>query len=91
MSFAVFGFPSFVRFSWKTAETLLEEKGVKVEFEEEEPAEDPSVAATPSVKQWFQPAAAKSKSGGLGGVTKRSTFFKDRKMVRSTLKGILNK
>ena len=64
---------------------------MKVEFEEEEPAEDPSVAATPSVKQWFQPAAAKSKSGGGGGVTKRSTFFKDRKMVRSTLKGILNK
>ena len=50
----VFGFPSIVRFSWKTAETLLEEKGVRVEFEEEEPTEDPTVTANPSVKNYFQ-------------------------------------
>ena len=30
----LFGFPSIVRFSWKTAENVLEEKGIKVEFEE---------------------------------------------------------
>jgi len=86
----VFGFPSIVRFSWKTAETLLEEKGIKMEFEEEEPTEDPTVTATPSVKQWFQPAAAKSNKAGLSGI-KRTAFFKDRKLVRSTLKDLLNK
>ena len=26
----VFGFPSLVRFSWKTAEKIIEEKGIKV-------------------------------------------------------------
>ena len=30
----LFGFPSIVRFSWKTAENILEEKGIKVQFEE---------------------------------------------------------
>ena len=35
----VFGFPSIVRFSWKTAETLIEDKCVKVEFEEVDPEE----------------------------------------------------
>ncbi len=28
----VFGFPSLVRFSWKTCETILKEKGVPVEW-----------------------------------------------------------
>ena len=62
----VFGFPSIVRFSWKTAETLLEEKGVRVEFEEEEPTEDPTVTANPSVKNYFQvlsPAEYKPRAG----------------------------
>ena len=35
----VFGFPSIVRFSWKTAETLIEDKCVKMEFEEVDPEE----------------------------------------------------
>ena len=46
----VFGFPSIVRFSWKTAETLIEEKCVKMEFEEIEPEEDPSLTKNPSIK-----------------------------------------
>ena len=89
----MFGFPSIVRFSWKTAETQLEEKGVKMEFEEEEPTEDPSVAATPSVKQWFQPAAAAKSAKPGGGVSKRprTAFFKERNLVRSTLRDLLNK
>jgi len=36
----VFGFPSIVRFSWKTAEKIIDEKGVKVSWEEEEPEEE---------------------------------------------------
>jgi len=48
----VFGFPSLVRFSWKTAEKIIEEKGVKVEWEEVEPEEDES-SKNPSVSQYF--------------------------------------
>merc|ERR1712080_696498 len=49
----VFGFPSIVRFSWKTAESLLDEKAVQMEFEEVEPEEDPTVTKNPSIKQFF--------------------------------------
>ena len=44
--------------------------------------------------RFSQQVAAKKtdKKGGSGGqVTKRSTFFRDRKLVRSTLKGLLNR
>jgi hypothetical protein len=30
----VFGFPGIVRFSWKTAEKIVEEKGVRLTWEE---------------------------------------------------------
>ena len=53
--------------------------------------EDLIVTATPSVKQWFQPAAKSNKAGGGLSGTKRTAFFKDRKLVRSTLKDLLNK
>ena len=49
----VFGFPSIVRLSWKTAENLVEEKGIGMEFEEVEPEEDPTVAKNPSIKAFF--------------------------------------
>jgi len=51
----VFGFPSIVRLSWKTAENIVEEKGIKMEFEEVEPEEDPAVAKNPSIKAFFVP------------------------------------
>ena len=47
----VFGFPGIVRFSWKTAEKILTEKCVKIEFEEVEPEEEEN--KNPSVSQYF--------------------------------------
>jgi hypothetical protein len=50
----IFGFPSIVRFSWKTSEKLLDEKGVRVQFEEVEAAEDEeALKKNPSVKDYF--------------------------------------
>jgi len=86
----VFGFPSIVRFSWKTAESLLEEKCVHVEFEEVEPDEDPSVKANPSIKQFFAQAPKSAKSQ-QSGVAKRSSFFKERKLVRGNIRNFLNR
>ena len=47
----IFGFPGIVRFSWKTAEKILTEKCVKIEFEEVEPEEEEN--KNPSVSQYF--------------------------------------
>ena len=79
----VFGFPSIVRFSWSTAEKLLEEKGVKVEFEEVEPEEDPELANNPSITQFFAPSSTLNKKSNpnIRNASKRqSLFFRDRNL-----------
>ncbi len=58
----MFGFPSIVRFSWKTAEKILEEKGAEVNFEEVEPEDEESVKRNPSVKEFFVVSQPKKKS-----------------------------
>jgi len=47
----VFGFPGMIRFSWKTAEKIIDEKGIKMNWEEVEPEEEEN--ANPSVSQFF--------------------------------------
>ncbi len=86
----VFGFPSLVRFSWKTAETLLEEKGVKVEFEEIEPEEDPAVTKNPSIKQFFAQAPSSAKENRSTSLTK-CKYFKDRNISNTTLQSFLTR
>lgn len=74
----VFGFPGIVRFSWKTASKILEEKGAKVEFEEVDPEEDEGTKKNPSVKSFFvQMPTGKEKRATrrFGGV---HPYFKDR-------------
>lgn len=90
----VFGFPSLVRFSWSTAEKILEEKAVKVEFEEVEPEEDPQIANNASIKQFFAPSSTlnKASSSNVGRIAKRrSLFFRDRNLVPTTLNLFLGK
>jgi len=68
----VFGFPSIVRFSWKTAEKIMEEKGVKVNFEEVEPEEEDS-AKNGNIAQYvvsFKPKKS----------TRVHPYFRDRSM-----------
>lgn len=72
----VFGFPGIVRFSWSTAEKILEEKCVPVTWNEEEDEEEKD--KTPSVLQFF---AKKPKSSSvLGRPPQKKThhFFTDR-------------
>lgn len=83
----VFGFPSIVRFSWSTAQKLLDEKGIKVEFEEVEPEEDPQLANNPSITQFFAPSSTlnqKSKSNVRSSNKRQSLFFRDRNLVTTT-------
>jgi len=69
----VFGFPSIVRFSWKTAEKIVEEKGVKVDWEEIEPEEEEG--RNPSVSQYFVTVAKGVKGGKVSRV---HPYFRER-------------
>jgi len=76
----IFGFPSIVRFSWKTAEKLLDEKAVKMEFEEVEPAEDESVKNNPSVSQYFVTSTKQTKGKNF----RKHPYFRERGLAQLT-------
>ena len=86
----VFGFPSIVRFSWKTAETLIDDKGVKIEFEEVEPEEDPSLAKNPSIKQFFAQSTLSKENKNPKSVG-RCKLVKDRNIESTTLTSFLSR
>ncbi|KAL3864278.1 hypothetical protein ACJMK2_005974 [Sinanodonta woodiana] len=69
----VFGFPSFVRFSWSTADKLIEEHCVNVSWEDDDEEENMAVKNTPSVVSFF----TKKDDGHL----ERHRFFKDRCLI----------
>ncbi len=84
----VFGFPSIVRLSWKTAEKIVEEKGVSMEFEEVEPEEDPSVAKNPSIKAFFAQSTCVSKEN-KNPKSSRCKLARDRNIESVTLSSFL--
>ncbi|KAJ8688475.1 hypothetical protein QAD02_024270 [Eretmocerus hayati] len=69
---SVFGFPLIVRFSWSTAERILESKAAKVEWDEEE--DDPTGGM--KIFQYF--AATPAKTGEIK--EKNHSFFSDRNL-----------
>ena len=66
----IFGFPGIVRFSWKTAEKILTEKCVKIEFEEVEPEEEEN--KNPSVSQYFVKVAKTKGREEISGTEQNS-------------------
>ena len=85
----VFGFPSIVRFSWKTAETLLDEKAIQMEFEEVEPEEDPTVTKNPSIKHFFaQNTVAKENKNPRSN---RCKLVRDRNIESLTMSSFMSK
>lgn len=47
----VFGFPSFIRFGWSTAFTILNKDAIQCNFEEDDDEEDENI---PSVSNFFK-------------------------------------
>jgi len=74
----IFGFPGIVRFSWKTAEKILDEKCIRMEFEEVEPEEEEN--KNPSVSQFFV-TVAKNK-GGAKSVGRMHPYFREKCLSR---------
>ncbi|XP_046386175.1 ribonuclease H2 subunit A [Ischnura elegans] len=68
----LFGFPQLVRFSWSTADKILQEEAVKVEWDEEE--EEPKQA---SVLSFFKKDSNKEKT--------KHSFFKERNITSTVL------
>ncbi|XP_070540055.1 ribonuclease H2 subunit A-like [Ptychodera flava] len=68
----VFGFPTFVRFSWSTADKILEDKAIPVNWEDEDEAEN-YTKGTQSLKNFF---GAKSSDPKL----KKHQFFNERNL-----------
>ncbi|XP_065570983.1 ribonuclease H2 subunit A-like isoform X2 [Artemia franciscana] len=70
----VFGFPQIVRFSWQTAQTIIKDKCVAIQWEKEEE----TVESTPSVKNFFLKRPAPGTSNGAP--KKRHRFFTERSL-----------
>lgn len=56
----IFGFPSLVRFSWSTAEKILDEKAAPVDWEDPDEEEDMSVVPI-KISSFFAKSPAKTK------------------------------
>lgn len=73
----VFGFPQIVRFSWSTAEQILESKALMVEWEETEETETPNEQ---KILKFF----AKSPTKSSNVHTKKHPFFTERCLSNAT-------
>nr|XP_034195104.1 ribonuclease H2 subunit A isoform X1 [Osmia lignaria] len=73
----VFGFPQLVRFSWSTAEKILEEKALSVEWEEVEDGGNPGEQKISNFFFRSPPKSCQSKR-------KRHKFFADRCLFNTT-------
>ena len=67
-----------MRFSWKTAEKIIEERGVGMKWEEPEPEEEENV--NPSVAQYF--VSHKAVKTEKKGSSKMHPYFKERCLSR---------
>jgi len=89
----VFGFPTIVRFSWSTAEKILVTKGHEVEFEEVDATEDTRLINNPSIAEYFSKSSTlniqQRKSDSSMKTKKRPVYFRDRKLVTTTIKSFL--
>ncbi|XP_003976099.2 ribonuclease H2 subunit A isoform X1 [Takifugu rubripes] len=77
----VFGYPQLVRFSWSTAQTLMDSRGVTVHWDDDDDDEDGEKAAqrrnNRSMLSYFSAAAG---GGSQSGSNQTHRFFSDRKL-----------
>ncbi len=70
----------------------MAEKGLKVEFEEFDPEEDPELKKNPSIKNFFVVASASvDKKENRNPKSERAKFFKDLKLESASLNGFFKR
>lgn len=72
----------------------MEEKGLKVEFEEFDPDEDPEVKKNPSIKNFFVTQTSSSSSDkkeNKNPKSVRSQFFRDLKLETTSMNGFVKR
>ena len=71
----------------------MAEKGLKVEFEEFEPEEDPELKKNPSIKNFFVMTSSTSgdKKENKNPRNDRAQYFKDLKMESASIGGFLKR
>ena len=86
---ATFGFPSLVRFSWKTVDTLLDEMGARrVEWEADEDDEERELAHSGQKRNAFavasidDPSRERAHDEATSRASKRAAFFRTRALQR---------
>ncbi|RWR99938.1 hypothetical protein B4U79_16059, partial [Dinothrombium tinctorium] len=75
----VFGFPTFVRFSWSTVTLILDEKGVECEWEEDNEEKKPESKGCRSILDFYQ---TKRENSPKAKKQKTHSFFNDRCLQR---------
>eukprot|EP01135_Chromosphaera_perkinsii_P008929 Nk52_evm39s1524 gene=Nk52_evmTU39s1524 len=80
----VFGFNSFVRFSWSTAKKIMDEKCVPVEFHGIEDDDEEEAASNMKITQMFSSSDAKKEDEKSGNALKRCKYFSERNLQHLT-------
>lgn len=72
----VFGYPLLVRFSWSTADLMLQEKAASCTFEEVDDEESGKKSKTKSISSFFAPTSENGEKK-----RKRHRFFEERHLT----------
>lgn len=76
----VFGYPQFVRFSWSTAQTLMDSKGVTVHWDDDDEESGERAAQRQNNRSMLSYFSAPAGGGNQNSTDRTHRFFSDRRL-----------